>query len=119
MTVAFKVKVNTETDNVVIKNIATVDNGTNKISSNEVSNTVPQKPIVELPLTPASVPENEEVLSETPENEAQDKAEKDNAEKSLSPQTGDDFTLWLALLFVTSGSIFGSTLLGKKKRETE
>ena len=44
-----------------------------------------------------------------------------NPEYPDSPQTGDttNLHLWFALLFVSGGGIFGTTLYGRKKKETK
>ncbi|MBR2447412.1 MAG: hypothetical protein IKB29_00345, partial [Clostridia bacterium] len=46
---------------------------------------------------------------------------KPNQESPNSPQTGDNTNLhlWFALLFVSSGGIIGTTLYGRKKKETK
>jgi len=110
VTVGFKVKVNEVVENATLENVATVIDDFNNFSTNEV-------------LNPVSVANEENPEKPQPidkeENELELGAKKDKTDKEApsSPQTGDDFTLWLALLFVTSGSVFGATLLNKKKRK--
>ena len=81
VTVSFAVEVD-RVEKATIKNKATVVEGKNTYTTNEVS-------------TPTD--------NEIPNN----------------PQTGgnNDLPLWFAVLFVSGGGLFATSLLGKKKRE--
>lgn len=63
-------------------------------------------------------PEPTHIPTPTPTPEPQPEPEPENPD---SPQTGDNTNLhlWFALLFVSGGGIFSTTLYSRKKKEEE
>ena len=93
VTVSFKVKAEW-VESAVITNKATILEGKNTYTTNEVSNPT-ENTVPNIPDTP------------------------DTPDAPYSPKTGDttNLHLWFALLFVSGGGIFGTAIYGRKRKE--
>ncbi len=96
VTVSFRVAVDEAAEGVTVSNTATVLEGRNEYNTNEVVNTTE--------VTPPEIPDEPETpeVPEVPEN----------------PETGDytNIAMLIALAFVSGVVLFGSQLIGKKKK---
>jgi hypothetical protein len=98
VTVSFKVKVNAGIGDKAISNEATIAEGKNSYTTNEVLNYIFEE-------------------KDDPDSEAPDEPTPTPVVPT-APATGDDSVLWMwfALLFICSGVLVGTILYGKKRK---
>jgi len=108
VTVSFKVTVNTNIGAVGITNKATVEDGNNKYTTNEVYNYIPHAPGGDQPQTPPQDPQNPVPGPNDNAPEASDGA----------PKTGDNANLpvWYAVLILSGLGILVTCIPTKKRR---
>ena len=115
ITVSFKVKVNEDAEGVTLSNIATVVEGKNEYITNEIVNTT-ELPEEEIPENPENPEKPQENPTDEKDQTSEDEANKENTPNN--PKTGDyiNFTMLIAVAFVSGGILLWSAFSGKKSK---
>ena len=114
--VTFEVVVNDDADGEELSNIAQVVEGRNNYTTNEVVNPIEEETP---PPTPGGSSDTEEPVE--PQSPEEQPEEDDDLETPESPKTGDytNFTMLLALVFISGGILTITSIMGKKKKSVK